>query len=463
MVFGMKDKHSIALINCNPETVSTDYDICDRLYFEELTLERVLDIYEKEKALGIVTCVGGQVANNLTPKLAKYGCNIIGTKPEDVDQAEDRTKFSRLLDTLNIKQPAWQKFVDIKDAKKFAEEVRYPVLVRPSYVLSGAAMRVVWNDKQLEEFLHIAARVGKDHPVVISKFITNALEVEVDGVSNGSRIVIGSIIEHIESAGIHSGDATMVIPSWRLSRKNIEDIKDYTYKIAKTLKIKGPFNIQYIVKDDNVYVIECNVRSSRSMPFVSKFTTLNLIELASRFILDKGASNAIDDLWLRTAGFGVKVPQFSFMQLEGADIILGVEMQSTGEVACFGSTLYDALSKALIAANYNLPIKGSALITVGGSEMKKRILPVVSLLKSLGFNILATEHTADFLIENGFDDVNIVYKISEPDRKPNIADLLYNREIDLIINIPNTSTIEKFVEMLDDEYLIIYLPKQWCN
>ncbi|RMF30239.1 MAG: carbamoyl-phosphate synthase (glutamine-hydrolyzing) large subunit [Candidatus Nitrosothermus koennekii] len=456
MVFGLRDysNYDIALINCNPETVSTDYDICDRLYFEELTLERVLDIYEKENAEGIITCVGGQVANNLTPKLAKHNCQIIGTKPEDVDNAEDRTKFSRLLDTLGIKQPAWQKFTDISEAKRFVESVRYPVLVRPSYVLSGAAMRVVWNDKQLEEFLKLAAKVSKEHPVVISKFITDALEVEVDGVSNGSRVVIGSIIEHIESAGIHSGDAMMVIPSWRLSRKNIEDIKDYTYKIAKALRIKGPFNIQYIVKDDNVYVIECNVRSSRSMPFVSKFTTLNLIELASRFILNKDASNKIDDLWLKTNGFGVKVPQFSFMQLEGADIILGVEMQSTGEVACFGNTLYDALSKALIAANYNLPVKGSALITVGGSEMKKKILPVVSLLKSLGFRILATEHTADFLIEHGFDDVNIVYKISEPERKPNIADLLYNREIDLIINIPNTSTIEKFVEMLDDEYLI---------
>lgn len=455
MVLSLKDnRYNTVLINCNPETVSTDYDICDRLYFEELTLERILDIYEKEKALGIITCVGGQVANNLTLKLAKYGCNIIGTKPEDVDRAEDRTKFSRLLDTLGIKQPPWQKFVDINEAKKFAEVVGYPVLVRPSYVLSGAAMRVVWNDKQLEEFLNVAAKVSKEHPVVISKFITNALEVEVDGVSNGSRVVIGSIIEHIESAGVHSGDAMMVIPPWRLSRKNVEDIKDYTYKIARTLRIKGPFNIQYIVKNDNVYVIECNVRSSRSMPFVSKFTTLNLIELAARFILDKGATSSIDDLWLKTSGFGVKVPQFSFMQLEGADIILGVEMQSTGEVACFGSTLYDALSKALIAAGYNLPIKGSALITVGGSEMKKRILPTVSLLKSLGFNILATEHTADFLIENGFDDVNIVYKISEPERKPNIADLLYNREIDLIINIPNTFTIEKFVEMLDDEYLI---------
>ncbi len=454
MVWSIRKYNEVAVINCNPETVSTDYDICDRLYFEELTLERVLDIYEKENARGIITCVGGQIANNLTPLLAKHDCNIVGTAPEDVDRAEDRTKFSKLLDELNIKQPPWQKFVDINEARKFAEKVKYPVLVRPSYVLSGSAMRVVWNDKQLEEFLMRAAKVSREYPVVISKFLTNSLEVEVDAVANGSRVVIGSIIEHIESAGIHSGDAMMVIPPWRLSRKNIEDIKDYTIKIARALNIKGPFNIQYLIKDDNVYVIECNVRASRSMPFVSKFTTLNLIEIATRFILNKDVPNSIDDLWLKTSSFAVKVPYFSFMQLEGADIILGVEMQSTGEVACFGSTLYDALSKALISANYNLPSKGSALITVGGLEMKNKILPIVSILKSLGFNILATEHTADFLIENGFEDVKMVYKISEPSRKPNIVDLLYNREIDLIINIPSTLTHEKFVNMLDDEYLI---------
>ncbi|MEM2856711.1 MAG: carbamoyl-phosphate synthase (glutamine-hydrolyzing) large subunit [Candidatus Nitrosocaldaceae archaeon] len=453
MALSINDRE-IALINCNPETVSTDYDLCNRLYFEELTLERVLDIYEKENPYGIITCVGGQIANNLTLLLARYNCKILGTAPENVDKAEDRKKFSQLLDNLNIKQPRWRQFVDMNEAEKFVEEVGYPVLVRPSYVLSGAAMRVVWNNNQLEEFLIRASKVSKEHPVVISKFISDALEVEVDAVSNGSKVVIGSIIEHIESAGIHSGDAMMVIPPWRLSRKNIEDIKDYTTRIARALEIKGPFNIQYIVKDDNIYVIECNVRSSRSMPFVSKFTTLNLIELAYRFIEGKDISNNVDELWLKTTGFCVKVPQFSFMQLEGADTILGVEMQSTGEVACFGSTLHDALSKALIAANYNLPIKGSALITIGGTEMKKKILPVVSLISSLGFNIFATEHTADFLIENGFSDIKIVYKISEPNRKPNIATLLYNKEIDLIINIPNTTTTEKYAKMLDDEYLI---------
>jgi len=456
MIWSMKANtdNNIVVINCNPETVSTDYDISDRLYFEELTLERVLDIYEFENVEGIITCVGGQVANNLTAKLAAYNCKIIGTQADNVDKAENRTKFSKLLDTLSIKQPEWHEFTDINSVRKFAARVGYPTLVRPSYVLSGAAMRVVWNDKQLEEYLNLATKVSKEHPVVISKFITNALEVEVDGVSNGSRVIIGSIIEHIESAGIHSGDATMVIPSWRLNRKNIESIKDYTEKIAKALNIKGPFNIQYIIKDDEVYVIECNVRSSRSMPFVSKFTSLNLIELAARFMLNKDVNNNVDNLWLNTDGFCVKVPQFSFMQLEGSDIILGVEMQSTGEVACFGKTFYDALSKALIAANYNLSKEGKALITIGGNEMKKKALSTISLLKSLGFKIYATEHTGEFLIEHGFDDVNIVYKISEPERKPNIVDLLYNKEIDLIINIPNTSTIEKFIDILDDEYLI---------
>ncbi len=456
MIWSMKanTNNSIVIINCNPETVSTDYDISDRLYFDELTLERVLDIYDIENPEGIITCVGGQIANNLTTKLAAYNCKIIGTQPGDVDRAENRTKFSKLLDALSIKQPAWHEFSEINSVRRFAAMVGYPILVRPSYVLSGAAMRVVWNDKQLEEYLNLAARVSKEYPVVISKFITNALEVEVDGVANGSRVIIGSIIEHIESAGIHSGDAMMVIPPWRLNKKNIEDIKSYTEKIAKALNINGPFNIQYIVKDDEVYVIECNVRSSRSMPFVSKYTTLNLIELAARFILGKDVENNLDRLWLNTDGFCVKVPQFSFMQLEGADIILGVEMQSTGEVACFGRTFYDALSKALLSANYNLSKEGKALITIGGSEMKRRALSIISLLKSLGFTIFATEHTGEFLIENGFDDINIVYKISEPERKPNIADLLYNREIDLIINIPNTSTIEKFVNILDDEYLI---------
>ena len=456
MVWGLKDNgvKEVAVVNCNPETVSTDYDVCDRLYFEELTHERVLDIYEKEKADGVVTCVGGQVANNLTPKLAKSGVKIIGTSNEDVDKAEDRSKFSNLLDQLHIKQPAWQKFINLDDAKTFSKSVGYPVLVRPSYVLSGAAMKVVWDERQLKQYLTEASNVSPEYPVVISKFMLDALEVEVDAVSDGSKIVTGSIIEHIETAGIHSGDAMMVIPTWRLTRKIMETITDYSSKIAKALKIKGPFNMQYIVKDENVYVIECNVRASRSMPFVSKFVGLNLIALAARVMTGKSIPKEAEDAWLKTTGFGVKVPQFSFMQLEGADIVLGVEMQSTGEVACFGNTFYDALSKALIAAGYALPTKGSALITVGGTDMKSKVLPMISILKSMGFNLLATEHTADFLIENGFTDTNVVYKISEPDRNPNIINLLYDREIDFIVNIPNTSTLEKYVGMLYDEYQI---------
>jgi len=457
MVWGLKSNgfDEVAVINCNPETVSTDYDISDRLYFEELTLERVLDIYEKEKADGIVTCVGGQIANNLTPKLARHNVKILGTDPEDLDRAEDRAKFSALLDKLNIKQPTWQVFESIEQAKEFCKIIGYPVLVRPSYVLSGSAMKVVWDESNLDKYLTLAAEVSKEYPVVISKFITDALEVEVDGVADGSNAIICSIIEHIESAGIHSGDAMMVIPPLRLSMKHIKMIREYTLNIARALRIRGPFNIQFIVKGDDIYVIECNLRASRSMPYVSKFTRVNVISLASRVIAGK-ALPEIEEPWVNAKGYAVKAPQFSFMQLEGADIVLGVEMRSTGEVACFGDTFYDAMVKALLASNYNLNInnsKRSALLTVGGL-MKRRILPIVSLLKALNFNIYATEHTAEFLIANGFKDVTIVYKISEPDRKPNIIDLLYNREVDIIINIPSTLTIEKFVGMLDDEYMI---------
>ncbi len=455
MVWGLKEHgfKEVIVINCNPETVSTDYDVSDRLYFEELTLERVLDIHEKERVEGIVTCVGGQVANNLAPKLASHGARILGTSNYDLDRAEDRAKFSALLDMLGIRQPPWQEFTSIDKAKEFCESIGYPVLVRPSYVLSGSAMRVIWDESNLEHYLSMAAEVSPEHPVVISKFITDALEVEVDGVADGNgNTLIGAIIEHVESAGIHSGDAMMVIPPWRLSSKHVQTLREYTHAIARALRIRGPFNIQYIVKDENVYVIECNVRASRSMPYVSKFTGVNLITLAAGVIAGK-ALPEIDEPWLNAKGFAVKVPQFSFMQLEGADIVLGVEMKSTGEVACFGETFYDALSKALMAAGYNLASRGSVLITVGGA-VKRRILPIVSTLKAMNFSIYATEHTGEFLIENGFKDVKIVYKISEPNRKPNIADLLHARAVDFIINVPSTLTIEKYAEMLEDEYMI---------
>ena len=456
MVWGLKDNgvKEISVINCNPETVSTDYDICDRLYFEELTLERVLDICEKEQPTGVVTCVGGQTANNLTPKLAKHGIRIIGTSSEDVDKAEDRAKFGQLLDSLGIKQPAWRKFTSLAEAKEFADTVGFPVLVRPSYVLSGAAMKVVWGEQQLEQFLTDATNVSPDHPVVISKFLQDAAEVEVDAVADGKDVIIGSVIEHIDNAGIHSGDAMMSIPPWRLDRRTIDTITDYSARIGRALNVKGPLNIQYLVKDEEVSVIEANVRASRSMPFVSKFVGFNIINLAAKAMTGKLLPPAAKDLWLKPNGFGVKVPQFSFMQLEGSDIVLGVEMQSTGEVACFGNSFYDALSKAYMAAGYSLPLSGSALITVGGQKNKEKLLPLISLVSSMNYKILATEHTAEFMENNNFKNVELVYKISEPDRKPNIADLLYDRKIDFIINIPATSTIEKYVGMLYDEYQI---------
>ncbi|HYX56632.1 MAG TPA: carbamoyl-phosphate synthase (glutamine-hydrolyzing) large subunit [Nitrososphaeraceae archaeon] len=456
MVWALKENgiKEVSIINCNPETVSTDYDVSNRLYFEELTFERVMDIYEKEKASGIVTCVGGQTANNLAPHLTKYGVKIIGTSSDGVDRAENREKFGKLLDSLNIRQPAWKKFTELTEAKEFTDLVGYPVLVRPSYVLSGAAMKVVWGEQQLEQFLTDATSVSPDHPIVISKFLQEASEVEVDAVADGNDVILGSLIEHIDNAGIHSGDAIMCIPPWRLDRKTIETIIDYTTRIGKALRIKGPFNIQYLVKDDEVSVIEANVRASRSMPFVSKFAGINLIELAARAMTGHELPKDVKDLWLMAKGFGIKVPQFSFMQLEGADIVLSVEMQSTGEVACFGETFYDALSKAYLAAGYSLPLSGSALITIGGQKNKEKLLPLISLISTMGYNIMATEHTAEFIENNKFKDVQRVYKISEPDRKPNISNLLFERKINFIVNIPSTSTIEKYVGMLYDEYQI---------
>ncbi len=456
MVWGLQENgvKEVSVINCNPETVSTDYDICNRLYFEELTLERILDIADFEKPTGIVTAVGGQTANNLTTKLAKNGVKIIGTSFENIDRAENRSKFSQVLDELHIMQPLWQAFIKLADAKKFANNVGFPILVRPSYVLSGAAMKVVWSQTQLKKYLEEATNVSPDYPVVITKFMLNSLEVEVDGVCDGKNVVIGAVIEHIESAGVHSGDSMMCIPPWRLSNKVIETITDYTTKIATAFSIKGPFNLQFLINSDQVYVIELNIRASRSMPFVSKFVKLNLINLAARAVLGKTLPKIPKDRWRKIHSYGIKVPQFSFMQLEGADIILGVEMQSTGEAACFGDSFYDALSKGLISVGYSLPKEGNALITVGGAENKEKLLQTAVLLKNLGYKILATEHTAEFLSDKRIGNVEVVYKISEPQRKPNIADLLYERKINFIVNVPSTATLEKYVGMLYDEYQI---------
>ncbi len=455
MVWGLQGhgEKNVAVVNCNPETVSTDYDICNRLYFEELTHERILDITEFENPKGVVTCVGGQTANNLTLSLAQSGIKILGTNAEDVDRAENRSKFSSVLDSLHIKQPKWQAFSNLNDAKSFALDVEYPVIVRPSYVLSGAAMKVVWAQDELKTYVRNATTVSPDHPVVISKFILGALEVDVDGICDGKDVIIGAIVEHIDFAGVHSGDAMMCIPPWRLNNKIIETITDYTNKIATSFNVKGPFNLQFLIKQGQVFVIELNIRASRSMPFVSKLVKINLINLASNAILGKKLPHIPHDHWKKIHNYGIKVPQFSFMQLEGADIVLGVEMQSTGEAACFGDSFYDALSKGLISVGYNLPMKGTALITIGGQENKEKLLQTVAQLKNLGFKILATEHTAEFF-EKKVGDVEIVHKISEPDRKPNISDLLYEKKIDFIINIPSTSTLEKYVGMLYDEYQI---------
>ncbi len=456
MVWGLKKNgvKEVIVVNCNPETVSTDYDMSDRLYFEELTLERVLDICEKEHPIGVVTCVGGQTANNLTPKLAKNNVNILGTSSRDVDMAEDRSKFSKLLDDLGMAQPKWSKFSSIEEARSFAKSVGYPVMVRPSYVLSGAAMKVIWTTEQLEKFLKAAAKVSPEYPVVISKFIQDAMEVELDAVSDGDDVLIGSVIEHIEKAGIHSGDAIMVAPPKGVDKAVHETLVKYAGEIARALHVKGPFNIQFIVKDGTVYVIECNLRASRSMPFISKLTGVNLMDAASLSVLGKSLKPVLKTA-RRKRVFGVKVPQFSFTQLEGADLILGVEMQSTGEVACFGSSFFDALSKAMASAGYNIPRPGgNILVTVGGLSMKREILPLVDMLQSLGYNILATEHTSEFLTKNGVPDVTTVFKVAEPDRKPNIADYLLNGTLDLIINIPQSSAMEKYADMLEDEYII---------
>lgn len=443
------------MVNYNPETVSTDYDISDKLYFEELSTERILDIYEKENPLGVIASVGGQIPNNLAMKLAAAGVQLLGTSAEDVDVAEDRSKFSALLDQLGIPQPSWSKLTSISDAKSFAEKIGYPVIVRPSYVLSGSAMRVAYNESMLENFLNLAAKVSRDHPVVISKFIDKAKEVEVDGVSDGETCVIGAIMEHVENAGVHSGDATMSIPPQTLSAEVQKKIEDCTYKIVGALKIKGPFNIQYLVKDGVVHVIECNLRASRSMPFVSKTRGLNLIELATLAMLGKKFKE-LPVCQLPSMGHvGVKVPQFSFMRLSGADPVLGVEMLSTGEVACLGENFADAFSKALQSAEFRIPPRGgSVLITVGGDEAKLRVVPLAKAFEELGFKIYATEHTAEALRAAGINSVVVLRKVKEADANPNILDYLQERKIDLVINVPMGNKHKSYSDVLTDGYII---------
>ncbi len=429
------------MINCNPETVSTDYDTSDKLYFEELSLERILDICEIEKPMGVVVGVGGQTPNNLAVKLAQAGISLIGASAESIDKAEDRSKFSALLDRLRIPQPKWSKLTNIDDVKFFARRIGYPVLVRPSYVLSGSAMRVAHDEEELEGYLRLAATFSADHPVVVSEFMEGAREVEVDGVSDGEDVLIGAIIEHIENAGVHSGDATMSIPPQTLSKKTLETIEQYTQSIMRALSARSPFNIQYLVKNGTVYVIECNLRASRSLPYTSKTIGINMIDVSTQVMMGKRLK-ALDINRPKLLPYvSVKVPQFSFMRLGGADPVLGVEMLSTGEVACIGDNLSDALLKALEASEFTIPPKqGSILITVGTEEGKAKIVQVAQRLEDMGFIIFATEHTAKALRDGGLHQVTVLNKIKDR-KEPNVLTYLLKRKIDLVINIPSTREI----------------------
>lgn len=462
----------VIMVNYNPETVSTDYNESDKLYFEELTLERVLDIIEKESPGGIVVSVGGQISNNLAPKLAEInqiyrqtGIQILGTQGKNIDRAEDREKFSSLLDHLQIVQPSWRRLFSVEESISFAKGVGFPVLVRPSYVLSGAAMRVAYNEAQLKAFLDLAVNVTEPgNSIVVSKFIENAREVEVDGVADGVDVFIGAIMEHVENAGVHSGDATTSIPPISIGDDAVQKITAYTKKIATSLQIRGPFNIQYIVDGDSVFVIECNLRSSRSMPFVSKVRGINLMKLAAHVLLGKKLRPILGEEIDHVPHFnhyGIKAPQFSFMRLENADPVLGVEMVSTGEVGCLGLSFEDALLKSLIAGEFDIPMESKradgkgkvVLITVGGFELKQQLVPIARRLEAMGFRIFATEHTAQAFLDEGLA-VTTVYKVSEPGRQPNLLDCILNGVVSLVINIPMSITEEKLVEMLEDEYNI---------
>jgi carbamoyl-phosphate synthase large subunit len=444
----------VAVLNSNPETVSTDYDRSDRLYFEEITLERVRDIHDFEGFGGVVTCVGSQLAQNLTPLLHMCGVPILGTASESIDMAEDRARFARLLETLRIPQPAWRAFTTVDEASAFALDVGYPVLVRPSYVLSGQAMRVIAGRTDLARFLSEAARVSPEHPVVITKFVEGADEVELDGVSDGERVLVGGILEHVERAGVHSGDAIFCLPPRHTPPEVQAQLLDAAGQLARRLRIRGPFNVQFLVKDRAYQIIELNLRASRSLPFLTKATGIPLLREAARAMLGRPLSRE-GVAPLPPGQWGVKVPQFSFLQLSGSDPLLGVEMQSTGEVACFGPTFSDALVKALVATGVKLvPRRGTAFLSVGGPVLKEQLLPTALRLRSLGLGITATEDTQAFLTERGVRGVRVLHKVSEPDRHPNVLDALDHGGIDLLLNVPLSLTQEKFERMLEDEYVL---------
>ncbi len=421
--------YKVVMINYNPETVSTDYDICDKLYFEELSLERVLDIYEYEKPLGVILSMGGQIPNNLALKLHRAKVRILGTSPLSIDRCEDRHKFSSILDKLSIDQPLWEELSSAKKAKSFASRIGYPVLLRPSYVLSGTAMKVCYDENELEEYLKKNIHISDEHKVVISKFQEGAKEIDVDGVAQDGELIIYAFSEHVENAGVHSGDATLLIPPQKLYFETVHQIKRITKAILRELKITGPFNIQFLAKDNEVKVIECNLRASRSFPFVSKATGYNFIEYAVKAILGKDIRGDYKTLDLDYVC--VKAPQFSFSRLSGADPILGVEMGSTGEVACFGDSVEEAFLKSLLSTGFKLP-KKNILLTLGEMEDKVDFLESARKLAELGYYIYATTNTHKLLNDNKIRS-KLIYKISER-KSPNILSYLEQKKFDLVIN-----------------------------
>ena len=427
------------MINYNPETVSTDYDMCDRLYFDELSLERVLDVIELEQPRGVIVSVGGQIPNNLAMKLHRRGVPVLGTSPVDIDRAENRDKFSAMLDKLGVDQPRWRALTSFDDIKEFVSEVGYPVLVRPSYVLSGAAMNVCYDDEELHRFLDMATEVSKDYPVVVSQFMQDTKEIEFDAVADKGEVVEYAISEHIEYAGVHSGDATMVFPAQHIYFSTIRQIKKIAHKIAKELNISGPFNIQFLAKNREVKVIECNLRASRSFPFVSKILKNNFIETATKIMLDVPYERP-DKSEFDIDRIGVKASQFSFARLQNADPVLGVDMSSTGEVGCLGDSMEEALLNALIATGYSIPSgeNPAVLISSGAAKGKVDLLEPVRTLYKHGFKIYATPGTARFFMENGVPAVDVAWP-DEPGEN-NVIDLIAEHRFGLIVNVPKNHT-----------------------
>ncbi|MBQ5596592.1 MAG: ATP-grasp domain-containing protein, partial [Rikenellaceae bacterium] len=425
------------MVNYNPETVSTDYDMCDRLYFDELSFERVMDVLDLETPRGVIVSVGGQIPNNLAMKLYHQDIPVLGTSPLSIDRAENRHKFSSMLDQLGIDQPAWKELSDMKDIYDFVDKVGYPVLVRPSYVLSGAAMNVCYNQEQLERFLAAAAEVSKEYPVVVSQFLQNAKEIEFDAVAKDGEVVEYAISEHIEFAGVHSGDATLVFPPQKIYFETARRIKKISRKIAKELNISGPFNIQYLAKNNDVKVIECNLRASRSFPFVSKVLKRNFIETATRIMLDapysKPDTNVFDIDWI-----GVKSSQFSFARLHNADPVLSVDMSSTGEVGCLGDDFNEALLTAMISVGYSIPEK-NIMVSSGDAKSKVDLLDPCKVLQKHGYNIFATKGTQRFLEEHGIK-ATVVDWPDEGEIGLNVMDMISNHGFDLIVNIPKNHT-----------------------